>query len=68
MYFKQSGGFVLGFRVDPPEKLQDAVKEIQSLQRVRLMDDVERVRCFVDNLQRRNQCRQKLKKEPHGLF
>ena len=30
----QSGGYVLGFRIDPAEKLQDAVKEIQSLQRV----------------------------------
>ena len=26
---------MLGFRVDPAEKLQEAVKEIQSLQKVR---------------------------------
>ena len=25
---------MLGFRIDPPEKLQDAVKEIQSLHKV----------------------------------
>lgn len=30
----QSGGYVLGFRIDPPEKLQDTVKEIQSLHKV----------------------------------
>ena len=30
----QSGGYVLGFRIDPVEKLQDAVKEIQSLHKV----------------------------------
>jgi len=33
-YFLQSGGYVLGFRVDPAEKLQEAAKEIQSLQKV----------------------------------
>ena len=33
-FFWQSGGYVLGFRIDPPEKLQDAVKEIQSLHKV----------------------------------
>ncbi len=33
-YFLQSGGYVLGFRIDPQEKLQDAVKEIQSLHKV----------------------------------
>eukprot|EP00795_Rhopilema_esculentum_P014110 gene14110-5101_t len=31
---QQSGGYVLGFRVDPFEKLQDTVKEIQNLYRV----------------------------------
>lgn len=31
---QQSGGYVLGFRVDPGEKLQEAAKEIQSLQKV----------------------------------
>ncbi|XP_064647325.1 Bardet-Biedl syndrome 5 protein homolog [Lineus longissimus] len=31
---QQSGGYVLGFRVDPPEKLSEACKEIQSLHRV----------------------------------
>lgn len=30
----QSGGYVLGFRIDPAEKLQEAAKEIQSLQKV----------------------------------
>nr|XP_002124803.1 Bardet-Biedl syndrome 5 protein [Ciona intestinalis] len=30
----QSGGYVLGFRIDPIEKLQEAAKEIQSLHRV----------------------------------
>ena len=30
----QSGGYVLGFRIDPPEKLHEAVKEIQSLYKV----------------------------------
>jgi len=31
---KNAGGYVLGFRIDPPEKLQEALKEIQSLYRV----------------------------------
>uniref|UniRef100_UPI00358FDAFD Bardet-Biedl syndrome 5 protein isoform X3 n=1 Tax=Myxine glutinosa TaxID=7769 RepID=UPI00358FDAFD len=31
---QQSGGYVLGFRIDPVEKLQEAVKEIRSLHRV----------------------------------
>uniref|UniRef100_A0A8C4SEN7 BBSome complex member BBS5 n=1 Tax=Erpetoichthys calabaricus TaxID=27687 RepID=A0A8C4SEN7_ERPCA len=31
---QQSGGYVLGFKIDPVEKLQDAVKEINSLHRV----------------------------------
>ncbi|XP_058889685.1 Bardet-Biedl syndrome 5 protein homolog isoform X4 [Acipenser ruthenus] len=31
---QQSGGYVLGFKIDPLEKLQDAVKEINSLHRV----------------------------------
>jgi len=30
----QSGGYVLGFRIDPIEKLQDTAKQIQSLHRV----------------------------------
>ena len=30
----QSGGYVLGFRMDPLEKLQETAKEIQSLHRV----------------------------------
>ena len=32
-FFFQSGGYVLGFRIDPAEKLQEAAKEIQSLQK-----------------------------------
>ena len=32
--FFQSGGYVLGFRIDPVEKLQSTVKEIQSLHKV----------------------------------
>ncbi|KAL5006236.1 hypothetical protein ScPMuIL_015042 [Solemya velum] len=31
---QQSGGYVLGFRIDPVEKLQQIVKEIQSLHKV----------------------------------
>ncbi|KAL3831669.1 hypothetical protein ACJMK2_023392 [Sinanodonta woodiana] len=31
---QQSGGYVLGFRIDPQEKLQATAKEIQSLHRV----------------------------------
>lgn len=31
---QQSGGYVLGFRIDPAEKLQEAAKEVQSLQKV----------------------------------
>jgi Bardet-Biedl syndrome 5 protein len=31
---QQSGGYVLGFRVDPNEKLKEAVKEIQTLHKV----------------------------------
>ena len=34
---QQSGGYVLGFRIDPVEKLQEAVKEIQSLQKVKTL-------------------------------
>lgn len=30
----QGGGYVLGFRVDPQEKLEEIVKEIQSLHKV----------------------------------
>ncbi len=30
----QSGGYVLGFRIDPVEKLKDTAKEIQNLHRV----------------------------------
>ena len=30
----QSGGYVLGFRIDPVEKLQATVKEIQNLHKV----------------------------------
>ena len=33
-FFFQSGGYVLGFHIDPAEKLQEAAKEIQSLQKV----------------------------------
>ncbi|XP_031816361.1 Bardet-Biedl syndrome 5 protein isoform X2 [Sarcophilus harrisii] len=32
--FQQSGGYVLGFKIDPVEKLQESVKEINSLHRV----------------------------------
>lgn len=32
--FFQSGGYVLGFKIDPVEKLQEAVKEINTLHRV----------------------------------
>ena len=31
---QQSGGYVLGFRIDPVERLQETAKEIQSLHRV----------------------------------
>lgn len=31
---QQSGGYVLGFKIDPVEKLQEAIKEINSLHRV----------------------------------
>ncbi|XP_013400107.1 Bardet-Biedl syndrome 5 protein homolog isoform X2 [Lingula anatina] len=31
---QQSGGYVLGFRIDPTEKLQETAKEIQSLHKV----------------------------------
>uniref|UniRef100_F7CKZ1 BBSome complex member BBS5 n=1 Tax=Monodelphis domestica TaxID=13616 RepID=F7CKZ1_MONDO len=31
---QQSGGYVLGFKIDPVEKLQESVKEINSLHRV----------------------------------
>ncbi|XP_019613852.1 PREDICTED: Bardet-Biedl syndrome 5 protein-like [Branchiostoma belcheri] len=31
---QQSGGYVLGFRIDPTEKLQEVVKEIQSIHKV----------------------------------
>uniref|UniRef100_A0A8C6UV19 Bardet-Biedl syndrome 5 protein homolog n=1 Tax=Neogobius melanostomus TaxID=47308 RepID=A0A8C6UV19_9GOBI len=31
---RQSGGYVLGFKIDPVEKLQDALKEINSLHKV----------------------------------
>ena len=34
LFVFQSGGYVLGFRIDPPEKLHEAVKEIQSLYKV----------------------------------
>ena len=34
VYIWQSGGYVLGFRIDPVEKLQSTVKEIQSLHKV----------------------------------
>eukprot|EP00906_Rhabdomonas_costata_P019888 RCo028931 len=30
----QSGGYVLGFRVDPPEKLQEVYKEVSSLHKI----------------------------------
>lgn len=30
----QTGGYVLGFKIDPLDKLQDAVKEINSLHKV----------------------------------
>ena len=30
----QSGGYVLGFRIDPPEKLKETAKEIQNLHRI----------------------------------
>ena len=29
-----SGGYVLGFRIDPVEKLQETVKQIQSLHKI----------------------------------
>ncbi|XP_016104635.1 Bardet-Biedl syndrome 5 protein homolog [Sinocyclocheilus grahami] len=31
---QQTGGYVLGFKIDPMDKLQDAVKEINSLHKV----------------------------------
>uniref|UniRef100_A0A3Q2R2X1 Bardet-Biedl syndrome 5 n=1 Tax=Fundulus heteroclitus TaxID=8078 RepID=A0A3Q2R2X1_FUNHE len=33
-YLQISGGYVLGFKIDPVEKLQDALKEINSLHKV----------------------------------
>lgn len=33
-FFLQSGGYVLGFKIDPVEKLQESVKEINSLHKV----------------------------------
>ena len=33
---QQSGGYVLGFRIDPQEKLQETVKQIQNLYKVSL--------------------------------
>lgn len=30
----QTGGYVLGFKIDPMDKLQDGVKEINSLHKV----------------------------------
>jgi len=33
----KSGGYVLGFRIDPAEKLQEAAKEIQSLHKVQII-------------------------------
>lgn len=33
-FFLQSGGYVLGFKIDPLEKLQESVKEINSLHKV----------------------------------
>lgn len=34
IFFLQSGGYVLGFKIDPVEKLQESVKEINSLHKV----------------------------------
>lgn len=34
VFWFQSGGYVLGFKIDPVEKLQDALKEINSLHKV----------------------------------
>ena len=33
-HFSQSGGYVLGFRIDPEERLHDVCKQIQSLHKV----------------------------------
>lgn len=34
VFFSQSGGYVLGFKIDPLEKLHESVKEINSLHKV----------------------------------
>lgn len=34
VFFFKSGGYVLGFKIDPVEKLQESVKEINSLHKV----------------------------------
>ena len=34
LFWFKSGGYVLGFKIDPVDKLQDALKEINSLHKV----------------------------------
>ncbi|XP_072179431.1 BBSome complex member BBS5-like [Diadema setosum] len=46
----QSGGYVLGFRIDPAEKLQEVVKEIQSLHRVYSSNPILGVEFEVDDV------------------
>ncbi|XP_011680639.1 Bardet-Biedl syndrome 5 protein homolog [Strongylocentrotus purpuratus] len=46
----QSGGYVLGFRLDPAEKLQEVVKEIQSLHRVYSTNPILGVEFEVDDV------------------
>ncbi|XP_071491854.1 BBSome complex member BBS5-like [Diadema antillarum] len=46
----QSGGYVLGFRIDPAEKLQEVVKEIQSLHRVYSSNPILGVEFEVDDI------------------
>ncbi|XP_041478439.1 Bardet-Biedl syndrome 5 protein homolog [Lytechinus variegatus] len=46
----QSGGYVLGFRLDPAEKLQEIVKEIQSLHRVYSTNPILGVEFEVDDV------------------
>ena len=38
----RSGGYILGFRVDPQDKMQDVFQEITSLHKVRIASTLER--------------------------
>lgn len=59
IFFLQSGGYVLGFKIDPVEKLQESVKEINSLHKVYSASPIfgvnyemeEKVICSVSEMQ-----------------